>query len=137
MILLDTDVISALMKQDQTVLSWLEEIEDSLVVSLITRHEIIYGIAIAPRQEQRQRLLGRFEAIMTGVFRDYFEPLSAQAAREAAGLRAQRYYRDNKDIGIADAFIAAIAKERHAALATRNIRDFDGLGLELINPWQA
>ncbi|MFP4182520.1 MAG: PIN domain-containing protein, partial [Thiohalospira sp.] len=69
-------------------------------------------------------------------FRGRILPFDLRAAEAYATLAAHRMA-EGHPISMADAQIAAIARTRNAALATRNIRDFSGLSLELFDPWEA
>ena len=60
-----------------------------------------------------------------------FGPEAAPAYAEIATDRR----RSGRPIAQADALIAAIVRSRRAALATRNGTDFDGCGIEVLDPW--
>ncbi len=70
------------------------------------------------------------------AFQDRVLPFDAKAARHYASLVAEREQAGTPISGF-DAEIAAICRSRNAVLATRNTSDFTGLGLELVNPWEA
>ena len=57
-------------------------------------------------------------------------------ARRAAHFRAESHRR-GRVLHLPDALIAATAKEHSLTLATRNICDFDYLGIDVVNPWRA
>ncbi|WP_299441481.1 type II toxin-antitoxin system VapC family toxin [uncultured Rhodospira sp.] len=137
MILLDTNVVSEVMKPEPepTVLAWLDSVPaTSLSISSVTQAEILYGIALLP---QGKRRLALADAAWT-VFRVYFPgrifPFDSEAAVAFADLAVGRR-RSGHSVSQPDAQIAAIALSRNASLATRNTRDFVNCGVELIDPW--
>ncbi len=135
MIFLDTNVISELMRRapDPGVVGWLERHDAELALSTIVIGEIAYGVEkIAPEQRAR-RLIHDFDALR----RRYADRIFAftEAAALAYGALMGERKRAGRSMPIADAMIAAIAKTHGAGLATRNLADFEGSGLELISPW--
>jgi len=137
MIILDTNVVSELMKPtpDVSVQKWFAGLgADPLATTSICLSEIVYGLSRLPHGQRRVSL---FEKLETFLGPDSGLPVLALdnvAARECGRLRAMR-----EAIGKAatpsDMMIAGIASAMGAALATRNVRDFEGLGLNLIDPW--
>ncbi len=135
MIILDTNVVSELMKPspDSSVRGWLADLrETQLTMTAVTVAEIQFGIARLPDGRRRAELQSRFE-----VFADALDvlPLDELAARETGRLRAIR-----EGAGLSsqtsDMMIAGIAAVAGAALATRNIKDFTRLPIELMDPWR-
>ena len=100
----------------------------------ITEAEVLFGIALLP-EGKRRRLL---ESAVAEMFSDDFEgrilPFDSAATRDFANIVATRR-RDGRPISHADAQIAAIARCHGAAVATRNVADFEGCNLNLHNPW--
>jgi predicted nucleic acid-binding protein len=137
MILTDTNVFSALMRlgKEPKVRHWLDHIDaGQLRVSAITLFETQYGIARLPAGGRREEINTSFFGILTDVFGGYVVPFDEGAAIAAGHVYALlRTYGRNVDV--ADCQIAGTAIARDAAVATRNTRDFTGLGLALINPW--
>lgn len=135
--LLDTNVISEWTKArpDAGVIHWLAETdEDRVFVSVVTLAELRYGVERLPASARRRRLdawlshdiLQRFEARILPVDAAIADAWGAVVARrDAAG----------RPIGSIDAFMAATARHHDLALVTRNVTDFEGLGLRLIDPW--
>lgn len=139
MILLDTNVVSELMKSapEPAVLAWIDAIPAATVfVSAITRAEILYGIALVPDGKRRDRLEQAAHTAFETYFRGRVLPFDSEAADAFAQLAAGRR-QAGRPISQPDAQIAAIARSRGAELATRNVPDFEGCGVEIVNPWGA
>lgn len=137
MILLDTNVVSELMKSapEPAVMAWINAIPNATVfVSSVTRAEIFYGVALVSDGKRRQGLAQAARTTFETYFRGRILPFDSEAADAFAELAASRRL-SGRPISQADAQIAAIARSRGAELATRNVRDFEGCGVELINPW--
>lgn len=139
MILLDTNVISELMRPqpDASVFAWIaKQPRRTVYTTSVTQAEIFYGIAVLPEGERKIA----FGAEAERMFRDDFAagPLAfdAAAAIHYAEIRGKRR-RAGRPISPLDAQIAAIATAVGAALVTRNVRDFENCGLALIDPWTA
>ncbi len=139
MILLDTNILSELMRPapDPAVERWLAVQPDaSMFISAITEAELRYGAALLPSGKRRSALTAEIDGMLEEDFDGRilpFDRLAAQAFAEIAADRRQA----GRPISQADAQIAAIARSRGASLATRNVPDFDGCGVEVINPWSA
>ena len=136
MIILDTNVVSELMRPagDPRVLSWMRETsEGDLATTAITVAEIEYGLARLPDGSRADALrtaaAGLWESFATTIL-----PFDVAAARNYGSLMAARE-RAGRPTSAFDAQIAAIAKVHKAKVATRNVADFQGMGLNLINPW--
>ncbi len=139
MILLDTNVISELVKPspDPAVAAFLRRaVPETVFAAAVCEAEIHYGLARLPAGRRRNDLIDRVTAFFTQAFRDRtltFDSASAaiygelRAAREAAG----------KPILVEDAMIAATARAYGAVVVTRNVADFVGCGVEIVNPWTA
>jgi predicted nucleic acid-binding protein len=139
MILLDTNVISELMKAapDLRVLDWVDSHPpDDLLVSAITQAEILLGIALLPAGKRREALASAAEAVFTEDFAGAILPFDQGAAGHYATLVAHRT-RLGRPISTEDAQIAAMAVHHGLVLATRNLRDFEAIAdLAMIDPWQ-
>ncbi len=134
MILLDTDVVSGLMRQprDALLVSWLsKQVDQQLATSVITLAEISFGLQRLPIGRRSAEMQQRFDSLLSVV---RLVDVDAQIARKSASFRSQREI-SGRPIALADALIAATASVLELELATRNIRDFEGLGLRLSNPW--
>jgi predicted nucleic acid-binding protein len=137
LIALDTNVLSELMRAapEPRVLRWLDAQEPArVVVTSVTVAEVLYGIARLPPGRRRA-------ALETAIGRTLEEDLSVlpfdeSAAVDYAAIAAMGEARGQK-VPVADAMIAATCLAHRATLATRNVRDFHGLGVDVVDPWLA
>lgn len=131
--LLDTNVISETTRAapDPNVLAYLAG-EPDLWLSTVVVHELQLGIQLRPAGRRRDQASDLVKALVSTSRR--VVPVGPAEAEHAAELRA-RARRSGRTLHLADALIAATAGLRRLALATRNTRDFEGLGVQLINPW--
>ena len=137
MIVLDTNVISELMRSnpEQAVLTWLDARSvNSLFVTTITEAEILTGIALLPDGRRRHGLVEASQSVFAALFGGRILAFDSNAAHAYAKIFAQRHT-SGRPISQADCQIAAIACSRDATIATRNVSDFEGVEVELINPW--
>ncbi|MBC3206495.1 type II toxin-antitoxin system VapC family toxin [Pseudomonas sp. SWRI111] len=138
MIVLDTNVLSEFMRiePEARVLAWVDaQPAMDLAVSAITVAEILHGIARLPSGKRKQKLQAHALAMFEEDFAGRILPFDAHAAVEYAALVADAEAK-GRGIAMADAQIAAICRGRGASIATRNVRDFEFSGIEVINPWQ-
>jgi hypothetical protein len=136
-ILLDTNVISEVLTPapSPVVLRWLAAQEPSSVfTTTITQAELLYGVESLPGKRQT-RLLASIEQILNEEFEDRILPFDEEAARRFARIVVARHAM-GRPISQLDAMIAAIARARHATVATRNTADFDHCGIRIIDPWK-
>jgi predicted nucleic acid-binding protein len=139
MIVLDTNVVSELMKADPepTVLAWMDaQPMPSMFLSAISKGEILYGVALVPTGKRQTALLRPANTAFDSYFPGRVLPFDAEAA-EAYALIAATRRQSGRPVGQADAQIAAIARSRGADVATRNVADFEGCGITVIDPWAA
>lgn len=139
MILLDTNVLSAMMRRetDPVVVAWLDaQPPESIWTTAITVFEIRFGIEILATGRKRKALE---EAFASALDEDFDGRVLAfdQAAADAAAAIAARQREAGRPVEIRDVQIAGIAAARKATLATRNTRHFDGTGIALVDPWTA
>ena len=137
MIILDTNVISALMRReaDPIVVRWLDKQPvESLWVTAVTVFEIQFGLELLTHGRRRRLLEGAFARALEEDFEARILPFEQNAAR-AAALVAARRRQSGRSIEIRDAQIAGIASARRATRATRNTRHFADLGIALVDPW--
>ena len=139
MIVLDTNVLSEAFKPSpsEAVLGWLGAQEPpSVFITTITQAELLYGVEMLPAGKRRMRLSAAIEKVFTEEFRERILPFDQDAARVFAKIVAGRDAL-GRPISQSDAMIAAVARSRRAALATRNTSDFEHCGVRIINPWSA
>ena len=137
MIILDTNVISALMRPnpDQSVVKWLDRQPDSSVwTTTITLMELRHGIRILPAGQRRELLLGELEAVLREEIEGRYAPFNVAAAEQAANLMATRKLK-GRPVEFRDTMIAGIVLATNAVLATRNTAHFSELGSRVIDPW--
>lgn len=137
MILLDTNAVSEMMRPvaDPAFLRWLSKCSgDDLYCTAIVVAEILYGVELLPDGKRKSDLLAGAERLFKVVLGGRILPFDEQAARQFSLIASARRRR-GRPITELDAQIAAIAQAHHASLATRNISDFEGCGVHLINPW--
>lgn len=137
MIVLDTNVVSELMRPtpNADVLAWLDsQAADALWLNSVVLSELLYGIARMPEGARRAQLAQAVQAMLAEDFAGRVLSFDAEAAAAYADLVATRE-RQGQPVAMADAQIAAICLVHGAALATRNTKHFEGLGLTLRNPW--
>ena len=134
MIVLDTNVVSALMTDDQAIDPWLATVRpDELYTTVMTQAEIRFGLARLPDGRRKSDLTRRADHLFDDISERVlvFEVRAADfygqlvASRQGAG----------HSLSVPDAIIASITAVNRASLATRNARDFDGCGIEVVNPY--
>ena len=137
MIILDTNVLSALMQQqpDPQVVAWLDDQPaESIWLSSITVFEARYGLALLAAGGRKDLMEQRFEELVQDDLQNRILLFDINAAAHAAELAADRKTR-GRPVDMRDTFIAGIALARRATLATRNVRHFDDLSVPVVNPW--
>ena len=139
MIILDTNVVSELMKPVPTaaVARWIaDQPATTLYTTSVTQAEILHGILLLPAGKRRAALEAAAEAMFEEDFGGRVLPFGGEAAPAYAQICAQRR-RSGQPISHFDAQIAAIARSARAAVATRNVNDYEDCGIKVINPWDA
>ena len=139
MILLDTDVLAALMQREpnQTVVGWLDDQPaESVWTTSITVCEIRTGIELLEPGRRRRQLEQAFIELLAEDLSARVQSFDQSAAFAAANIAAARQ-RAGKPAEVRDVQIAGIAAARRATLATRSTLHFADLGVELIDPWSA
>jgi len=135
-VLLDTNVVSELTREtpDSRVIAFLAG-HDDLWLSAVVLHELDFGVGLLPLGRRRDDISAALSAFVT-EYEDRILPVGRSEARQAAALRA-RAHRSGRVLDLGDALIAGTASANDLSVATRNVRDFDGLGLDVIDPWRA
>lgn len=137
MIVLDTNVLSELLRPTPhpAALDWYaEQPRPSLFTTSITRGEILYGIRLLPDGRRQRSFWTAALAIFNEDLANRLLDFDASAADAYAEIAADRRAL-GRPISQSDAMIAGITRSRGAALATRNVADFEHCGIEVINPW--
>ena len=137
MIILDTNVLSALMQAapQPKVVTWLDrQPPESVWITSITVFEARLGLALLPSGRRRQALETALTQLLTEDIENRVLPFDDAAAVEAAALAAKRQ-RAGRPVDFRDTQIAGIALARRATIATRNIRHFADLAGRIVNPW--
>lgn len=136
MIILDTNVVSEVMTSRTTspALEWLQAQDArTLHLTAVTVAEITYGLDLLPAGRCRDELAGRW-ADWSVLLASRILPVGVTEAAIAGKVMAHRRS-SGRPIAMPDALIAGVCTVRSAALATRNTRDFDDLGIDLVDPW--
>jgi len=136
-IILDTNVLSAMMRQapDPPVIAWLDaQPAESIWITTITLFEVRLGLALLPAGARRRALERACDEVLSVDLEGRILDFDSDAARAAAALVAERQRRGHT-VDVRDTQIAGIALSRRARLATRNSRDFSDLGAAVVNPW--
>ena len=128
--LADTNVVSELVKKtpNATVMQWLLSVE-LMSVSAVTIEEAHFGLAWQPNA----RKLRLFNAILQSLHAVY--PITESIAQRAGMLRGQ-FQAQGITRSAPDMLIAATAQEHLLIIATRNVRDFMGCGVQVVNPFE-
>jgi predicted nucleic acid-binding protein len=138
MIVLDTNVLSELMRPSpaEAVVAWVaSNPATSQYTTSITQAEILHGLLLLPAGRRRTHLLNAAHAMFAEDFVGRVLGFGSDAAPIYAQIAADRR-RAGRPISHFDAQIAAIARACGARVATRNVTDFGGCGVTLINPWE-
>jgi len=139
MIILDTNVLSALMRQapEVAVVGWLDrQPAESVWITSITLFEARLGLALLPKGRRQQTLEAGFARLLEEDLENRVLDFDSAAATEAASLAAERQ-KVGRSVDMRDTQIAGIALARRATLATRNVRHFRDLNVPVVDPWEA
>ena len=138
MILLDTNVISELMRPQPAPagLDWFAAHDaGALYFSAIGEAELRTGAAILPAGKRRDSLTAAIDAMIAEDFAGRVLSFDSAAAKAYAAIAAARRTA-GRPIMEADCQIAAIARVQGAIVATRNVDDFEGCGIDVVDPWR-
>jgi len=137
MIILDTNVLSALMRKEPEapVVSWLDrQPAESVWITSVTLFEARFGLALLPAGKRRQTLEAAFAQLLKDDLENRVLDFDSAAAAEAASLAAVRQ-KAGRPVDMRDTQIAGIALARRATLATGNVRHFADLKVPIVDPW--
>ena len=137
MYVIDTNVASELIRQvpAASVAVWIAERDaEDLFLTAVSEAELRYGVAIVPAGRRKDELEAALSRWLDVGFGERILPFDSAAARAYAEIAAGRR-QAGRLIGEADCQIAAISRQRGAILVTRNVRDFQGTGVEVVDPW--
>ncbi len=137
MLVLDTNMLSAMMSAEpvRKVADWiLDQPSEQLFTAAVCQAEILSGIAILPDGRRRADLEAAARAMFADDFQGRVLPFDSAAAAAYAEMFATRR-KAGRPAGTIDLMLASIARTRSASIVTRNVADFDGVGLTIINPW--
>lgn len=138
MIILDTNVLSALMQKapEALVVDWLDQQPaESVWITTVTLFEARLGLALLPAGRRRKALDEAFNQLLLEDLEGRVLDFDRPSAEAAAALAAERQ-RKGRAVDIRDTQIAGIVIARRAKLATRIIKHFSDLNVEVINPWK-
>jgi toxin FitB len=138
MIVLDTNVLSALMRPapDRKVVAWLDQQpQSSIWTTSITVFEIRFGLQIMAAGKRRSALLQAFDVLLEKIDQRV-AAFDVAASQQAANLMASRQ-KKGRPVDLRDTMIGGIVLANHASLATRNTPHFEDIGASVINPWTA
>ena len=138
MIILDTNVLSALMRQmpEAPVVVWLDrQPAESVWITSVTLFEARLGLALLPKGRRQQALEAAFARLLEEDLENRVLDFDSAAATEAALLAARRQ-KSGRSVDMRDTQIAGIALARRATLATRNLRHFQDLNVPVVDPWE-
>jgi len=139
MIILDTNVLSTLMRKDPeaSVVAWVDrQPAESVWITSITLFETRLGLELLPAGRRRKTLQAALARLLEEDLENRVLDFDSAAATEAATLAAERQ-RIGRPVDMRDTQIAGIALARRATLATRNVRHFADLKVPIVDPWTA
>ena len=137
MIVLDTNVLTALMRReaDKSVVTWLDlQPSESVWTTAVTVFEIRFGLELLAPSRRKRQLEDAFGRAVDEDFQGRILPFDHEAALEAASRAAERRTA-GRSVDFRDIEIAGIVSARRATLATRNARHFQDLRIEVVDPW--
>ena len=139
MLVLDTNMLSEIMRPEPEgkVADWIvRQPSEELFTAAVCQAEILSGLAVMPGGRRRADLEEAARAMFADDFDGRILPYDTQAAAAFAEIFAARR-KAGRPSGTIDLMLAAIARVRGASVVTRNLADFEGVGVAIINPWNA
>lgn len=138
MILLDTNVVSEMMRAvpDRGVLAWMnQQATPTLALATPVVAEITFGIRSLPRGKRRRALEAGFERLLAEAFEGRIWDFDLAAAQAYGSIMSDRRAK-GRPLSAVDGQLAAVARSRGASVATRNVRDLEGCGIRIIDPFR-
>jgi toxin FitB len=138
MIIVDANIISELMRREPAtaVVDWLNTANpDMLWTSTIVTMEVRYGLECMPAGKRRSVLTSAFEDMVELLFAERILDFDEAASRITASLMA-RSKQAGVTIDLRDSMIAGTALSRRALLATRNVKHFADVAIQIVNPFE-
>ncbi len=138
MIVLDTNVVSEMMAAapHSAVVATLDALAAPPSLTAITVAEIRLGVAVLPKGARRRRLAEAAERMFAALGTSRILPFDDAASAAYAEIASSRRSA-GRPISQFDAMIAAICAVEGATLLTRNVGDFQGTGVTVLDPWEA
>ena len=139
MIILDTTVLSALMRRSEqpAIVAWFNDQDvERLYTTVISLQELRYGIELLPASRRRRVMERDLHLTLDQDLNSRVVAFDADAALTTAMIAARRY-KAGQPTGLADTQIAGIAVSRGASVATHNVRHFSDLPVRIIDPSSA
>jgi len=136
MIILDTNIVSELLRPapEPKIETWLAAQEGAQVYLTASEAELRFGVAILEEGKRKDALALVVEGMLCEDFRDRALPFDGAVAEAYAAIAAEQRAA-GRSISQFDCQIAAIGRTQGASVATRNAKDFEGCGIEVITPW--
>lgn len=137
MMILDTNVLSELMRPEPSakVLAWFQGIPDAdIYTTAVSQAEILYGLAQLPIGQRKSDLQSAASRMFSEKLVGRVLPFDSPAASIFAEISASRR-KSGRTVSIPDGMIAGIARARGASIGTRNVADFETMGIPLVDPW--
>ena len=137
MLMLDTNLLSEMMRPEpeRKIADWIvRQPSDELFTAAVCQAEILAGLAILPSGRRRSDLEEAARAMFADDFDGRILPFDTEAASAYAEIFATRK-KAGRPSGTIDLMVAAIARVSGASVVTRNVADFEGVGVAIVNPW--
>jgi predicted nucleic acid-binding protein len=124
-------------KSEPKVERWLEDADDQqLFFSVVSLGEILKGVTIMPVGKRRSDLQRWLDDTLRPWFDGRILPVTAPVA-ERWGILAGQSHLKGRIVKVADGLIAATAQHHDLTIVTRNVKDFQQLGVGVLNPWES
>lgn len=135
--LVDTNVISEVLRPlpDPPVIAWSQRVSKvHLFLSVVSFGEMRKGLTIMPAGARRSKLEKSIDGSISAWLANRILPMTQSIANRWGALEGQRQLM-GRPLHVPDAQIAATALEHGLTLVTRNVKDFEGIGVTILNPW--